>query len=39
MWIFGSRCKLPYSERLEQLNLTILAERRIPGDLIEAFNV
>ena len=28
---------LPYSERLDQLNLTTLAERRIRGDLIEAF--
>ena len=28
---------LPYSERLEVLNLTTLAERRIRGDLIEAF--
>ncbi|KAL5265305.1 hypothetical protein ACHWQZ_G006143 [Mnemiopsis leidyi] len=28
---------LPYSRRLEILNLTTLAERRIRGDLIEAF--
>ena len=28
---------LPYSERLDKLNLTTLAERRIRGDLIEAF--
>ncbi|KAL5250782.1 hypothetical protein ACHWQZ_G016501 [Mnemiopsis leidyi] len=28
---------LPYSQRLEILNLTTLAERRIRGDLIEAF--
>ena len=30
---------LPYSRRLEILNLTTLAERRIRGDLIEAFKV
>ena len=30
---------LPYSRRLEILNLTTLAERRIWGDLIEAFKV
>ena len=29
--------QLPYSERLEALNLTTLAERRIRGDLIETF--
>ena len=28
---------LPYSERLEVLNLTTLTERRIQGDFIEAF--
>ena len=28
---------LPYSERLDKLKLTTLAERRIRGDLIEAF--
>ena len=28
---------LPYSERLDSLNLTTLAERRIRGDLIEVF--
>ena len=30
---------LPYSRRLEILNLTKLAEQRIRGDLIEAFKV
>jgi len=30
---------LPYSRRLDILNLTTLAERRIRGDLIEAFKV
>ena len=30
---------LPYSHRLEILNLTSLAERQIRGDLIEAFKV
>ena len=30
---------LPYSRRLEILNLTTLAERRIRGDLIEAFKM
>ena len=30
---------LPYSRRLEILNLTTLAEQRIRGDLIEAFKV
>jgi hypothetical protein len=30
---------LPYSRRLEILNLTTLAERRLRGDLIEAFKV
>lgn len=30
---------LPYSERLEALNLTTLAERRIRGDLIETFKI
>ena len=29
--------RLPYSERLDKLKLTTLAERRIRGDLIEAF--
>ena len=30
---------LPYSQRLENLKLTTLAERRIRGDLIEAFKI
>ena len=30
---------LPYSQRLEILNLTTLAERRIRGDLIETFKI
>ena len=30
---------LPYSDRLEALNLTTLAERRIRGDLIETFKI
>ena len=30
---------LPYSQRLEQLKLTTLAERRIRGDLIETFKI
>ena len=30
---------LPYSERLEALKLTTLAERRIRGDLIETFKI
>jgi hypothetical protein len=30
---------LPYSERLESLKLTTLAERRIRGDLIETFKI
>ena len=30
---------LPYSNRLETLNLTTLAERRIRGDLIETFKI
>ncbi len=30
---------LPYSERLESLDLTTLAERRIRGDLIETFKI
>lgn len=30
---------LPYSERLEALNLTTLAERRLRGDLIETFKI
>ncbi len=30
---------LPYSERLEALQLTTLAERRIRGDLIETFKI
>ena len=30
---------LPYSQRLEALNLTTLAERRIRGDIIETFKI
>ena len=30
---------IPYSERLEALQLTTLAERRIRGDLIEVFKI
>ena len=30
---------LPYSERLEALNLTTLAERSLRGDLIETFEI
>ena len=30
---------LPYSQRLMELNLTTLAERRLRGDLIETFRV
>ena len=30
---------LPYSERLEEMKLTTLAERRIRGDLIETFKI
>ena len=30
---------LPYSKRLEIMNLTILGERRIRGDLIETFKI
>ena len=30
---------LPYSERLERLGLTTLAERRLRGDLIETFKI
>lgn len=30
---------MPYSERLEALNLTSLAERKIRGDLIEKFKI
>ena len=30
---------LPYSERLDRLKLTTLAERRIRGDLIETFKI
>ena len=30
---------LPYSKRLEKMNLTTLVERRIRGDLIETFKV
>ena len=30
---------LPYSERLEPMNLTTLGERLIRGDLIETFKI
>ena len=30
---------LPYSQRLEELHLTTLAERRVRGDLIETFKI
>ena len=30
---------LPYSERLDKLGITTLAERRLRGDLIETFKI